>query len=69
MNKFLTYFETDWQAMTATDWLGLVLNIGIFIGLIVVFIWAFRPSNKQRLESYRHLPFDEQTISKDKHDD
>ncbi len=59
MTNWRQYFETDWQAMTATDWAGVVLSVIIFVALSVIFYWVLRPSNKQRLESYRHLPFEE----------
>ncbi|HAQ51114.1 MAG TPA: CcoQ/FixQ family Cbb3-type cytochrome c oxidase assembly chaperone [Gammaproteobacteria bacterium] len=45
--------------MTATDWFGLLLTIGIFFALIAIFYWVFHPKNKRRIEGYRHIPFEE----------
>jgi len=43
--------------MTATDWVGLVLNVVVFFALSAIFYWALRPKNKARLEAHKHLPF------------
>ena len=68
MTKLQAYFQTDWQAMTATDWVGLIINVVIFIALLVLFYWVFNPKNKQKLEAHLHLPFrDESKSSGKKH--
>ncbi|MBT3504660.1 MAG: cbb3-type cytochrome c oxidase subunit 3 [Piscirickettsiaceae bacterium] len=54
--------------MTATDWVGLTINVVIFIALLVLFYWVFNPKNKEKLEAHRHLPFrDESDTSGNKH--
>ena len=68
MTKLQAYFQTDWQAMTATDWVGLIINVVIFLALLVLFYWVFNPKNKQKLEAHRQLPFrDESKSSGKKH--
>ncbi len=52
------YFYTDWAAMTAADWVGTVLTVVIFVVLSLIYFHVFRPRNKERLESYKHIPFD-----------
>jgi cytochrome c oxidase cbb3-type subunit 4 len=53
------YFATDWGAMTATDWVGLILTVVIFILMAVAYFQVFRPKNRDKLESRKHIPFDE----------
>ena len=36
--------------------IGLLCFFAAFIGIAV---WAFRPANKQRIESYRYIPLEE----------
>jgi cytochrome c oxidase cbb3-type subunit 4 len=68
VTKIQAYFQTDWLAMTATDWVGLTINVVIFIALLVLFYWVFNPKNKEKLEAHRHLPFrDERDSSGNKH--
>lgn len=69
MTNWRDYFNTDWQAMTVTDWIGLMLTVLICIALIVSFYWALKPRNKQRLESYRYLPFEETDVPREAQDE
>jgi cytochrome c oxidase cbb3-type subunit 4 len=55
----LDYFETDWAAMTATDWVGLILTVVIFVLMVVAYFQVFRPKNCDSLESRKHIPFEE----------
>jgi cytochrome c oxidase cbb3-type subunit 4 len=55
----LDYFETDWAAMTATDWVGLILTVVIFVLMVVAYFQVFRPKNRDSLESRKHIPFEE----------
>ncbi|WP_296898028.1 cbb3-type cytochrome c oxidase subunit 3 [Thiohalocapsa sp.] len=45
--------------MTATDWVGLILTVVIFILMAVAYFQVFRPKNRDKLESRKHIPFDE----------
>jgi cytochrome c oxidase cbb3-type subunit IV len=54
------YFHTDWAAMTATDWVGTILTVVIFVIMIVAYFQVFRPKNRDKLEARRHIPFEEE---------
>ena len=66
MSKLQEYLHTDWAAMTTADWIGMILTVSIFIILVVIFVLVFHPKNKEKLESQRHLPGDEDFDSEDK---
>lgn len=55
----MEYFETDWQAMTAADWVGTILTVVIFVLMVIAYFQVFRPKNRDKLESRKHIPFDE----------
>jgi cytochrome c oxidase cbb3-type subunit 4 len=55
----LEYFQTDWEAMTPTDWVGTILTVVIFVLMIVAYFQVFRPKNRDSLEAKKHIPFDE----------
>lgn len=59
MNSLLAYFDTDWQAMTLSDWIGTILTVVIFLLMIVAYFQVFRPKNRERLEAMKRIPFDE----------
>ncbi len=46
------YFHTDWAAMTATDWWGLIFTIVIFFCMVGLYYWVLKPSNKDNLEKH-----------------
>jgi len=45
--------------MTASDWIGTILTVVIFILMIVAYFQVFRPKNREKLESRRFIPFEE----------
>jgi len=59
VNSLKEYFHTDWGAMTASDWVGTILTVVIFLLMIVAYFQVFRPKNREKLESKRFIPFDE----------
>lgn len=61
MNSLSEYFETDWAAMTATDWVGTIVTVAIFVLMIAAYVYTFRPKNRDKLEARRHIPFEEDT--------
>ena len=63
MNSIKEYFQTDWAAMTFHDWLGLGITIVVFFVMIAIYLYIFHPANKERLESMRHIPLDEDRVS------
>jgi len=56
VNKIEAYFNTDWAAMTAQDWGGMLLTVAVFIGMVVAFFYALRPKNAKLLEDQRMIP-------------
>ena len=63
MNSIKEYFQTDWAAMTLHDWLGLGITIVVFFMMIAIYVYIFHPANKERFESQRFIPLDEDRIS------
>ena len=59
MDSLKQYFQTDWAAMTLSDWIGTIVTIGIFFLMIWAYVFVLNPKNKEKLESQRHLPFDD----------
>ena len=59
MSSLAEYFHTDWEAMTTSDWVGTILTVVIFILMVVAYFQIFRPKNRDKLESRKYIPFDE----------
>lgn len=59
MSSLAEYFHTDWEAMTTNDWIGMILTVVIFVLMIVAYFQVFRPKNRDKLESKRFIPFEE----------
>lgn len=62
MNSLQEYFHTDWAAMTANDWAGLILTVVVFFGMIATYVYALLPSNRKKLEAQRFIPLDEDRL-------
>jgi cytochrome c oxidase cbb3-type subunit 4 len=59
VSSLAEHFHTDWEAMTTNDWIGLILTVVVFLLMIVAYFQVFRPKNRDRLESKKHIPFEE----------
>ncbi|MDH5484538.1 MAG: cbb3-type cytochrome c oxidase subunit 3 [Gammaproteobacteria bacterium] len=59
------YFHTDWAAMTLNDWAGLIITVGVFFLMVWAYVYTFNPKNKEKLESQRHIPLDDDNESED----
>ncbi len=59
VNSLSDYLRTDWQAMTTNDWIGTILTVVIFVLMVVAYFQVFRPKNRDKLESMKHIPFDD----------
>ncbi len=59
MESIKEYFHTDWAAMTLHDWLGLGITIVVFFVMIALYVYVFKPSNKEKLEAQRYIPMDD----------
>lgn len=60
MNSLKEYFSTDWASMTAHDWAGTILTVVVFVLMIVVYVYALRPKNRDMLESQKHIPLEDE---------
>ncbi|MDD3448575.1 MAG: cbb3-type cytochrome c oxidase subunit 3 [Gammaproteobacteria bacterium] len=56
MSSLREYFHTDWEAMTANDWIGMTITVVIFLLMVGLYVYVLRPKNRDRLESHRHIP-------------
>lgn len=69
MSSLKEYFHTDWAAMTTNDWIGMILTVVIFLLMIGLYVHVLRPKNREKYESRRFIPLDEdKTESGDKDD-
>ena len=59
MSSLKDYFHTDWGAMTATDWVGTILTVVIFLLMVGLYVYVLRPKNRDKLEKNRFIPMDE----------
>ncbi|WP_457674515.1 cbb3-type cytochrome oxidase subunit 3 [Thiolapillus sp.] len=66
MSNLKEYFHTNWAAMTLHDWIGLILTVGAFLAMVWIYSYVFNPKNKERLESQRNIPFDEENTDSEK---
>lgn len=53
MSSLREYFMTDWEAMTRADWVGLVIVLVLSVLMFALYVWVFRPGNRDRFEQYR----------------
>jgi len=56
------YFYTDWAAMTTNDWVGVILTVVVFLLILAAYIYALYPKNREKLESQRFIPLDEDRL-------
>lgn len=66
MSNLREYFQTNWAAMTLNDWIGTLLTIGAFIGMVWLYMYVFNPKNKEKLESQRNIPFEDENMDSEK---
>lgn len=59
MSSLKDYFHTDWGAMTPSDWIGTILTVVVSLLMVVAYFQVFRPKNRDKLESRRFIPFQE----------
>ena len=59
MSSLKEYFHTDWEAMTTNDWIGLSMTVVAFLLMVIVYFYALRPKNKEKLEKNRFIPMDD----------
>ncbi|MBT8421354.1 MAG: cbb3-type cytochrome c oxidase subunit 3 [Gammaproteobacteria bacterium] len=59
MNSLEEYFYTDWGAMTAADWIGMITTVVAFLLMVGLYVYVLRPKNREKLEAHRHIPVSE----------
>ncbi|MCB1760680.1 MAG: cbb3-type cytochrome c oxidase subunit 3 [Gammaproteobacteria bacterium] len=62
MSNLREYFQTDWAAMTATDWVGTILTVVIFLLMVGLYFYVLRPKNRDKFESKKYIPVDDDKI-------
>ncbi|MEJ2693717.1 MAG: cbb3-type cytochrome c oxidase subunit 3 [Candidatus Thiodiazotropha sp.] len=62
MSSLKEYFHTDWEAMTTNDWVGLTMTVVAFVLMVIVYFYALRPKNREKLEKNRFIPLDDDAI-------
>jgi cytochrome c oxidase cbb3-type subunit 4 len=63
VSSLAEYLHTDWSAMTTNDWIGTILTVVIFLLMVVAYFQVFRPKNRDRLESKKYIPFEDDNES------
>ncbi|WP_127469991.1 cbb3-type cytochrome c oxidase subunit 3 [Thiomicrorhabdus aquaedulcis] len=54
MSKLEQYFSTDWAALTTHDWAGLIVTVLVFLGMLITFALALRPSKRKEMEQEKY---------------
>jgi cytochrome c oxidase cbb3-type subunit IV len=71
VSSLAEHFHTDWEAMTTNDWIGTILTFVIFLLMVGLYVYVLRPKNREKFESRRFLPFEDEDAdeneSGDKH--
>lgn len=60
--------STNWAAMTAVDWVGVVLVVAIAIGMAAAYIHTLRPKNRDKFKAYGDIPFKDESESGEQHE-
>ena len=66
MNNLREYFQTNWAEMTLNDWIGVILTVGAFLAMVWLYSYVFNPKNKDKLESQRNIPFEDENMDSEK---
>ena len=66
MNSLKEHFHTDWAAMTTNDWIGTILTLVVFLLMAGLYIYVLHPKNRDKIESKKHIPVDDDISSGDK---
>jgi len=53
VNSIYEFFASDWEAMTRSDWIGLVIVLVLTALMIGLYVWIFKPANRDHFEQYR----------------
>lgn len=50
--------------MTASDWVGTLLTVIIFLLMLGMYIWVLRPKNKDKIEAHRTMLLEDEDDTK-----
>ncbi len=51
--------------MTVSDWIGLTVTVVITVLMAVLYVYVFRPGNREKLESHRNIIMNEDSSEKE----
>ncbi|WP_081696355.1 cbb3-type cytochrome c oxidase subunit 3 [Thiomicrorhabdus sp. Kp2] len=54
MSNLERYFSTDWSSLTTQDWAGLIVTVLVFLGMLITFAMALRPSKRKEMEEQKY---------------
>lgn len=54
MSNLERYFSTDWSSLTTQDWAGLIVTVLVFLGMLITFALALRPSKRKEMEEQKY---------------
>jgi cytochrome c oxidase cbb3-type subunit 4 len=60
VSSLAEYFHTDWETMTATDWIGTIVTVVIFLLMVGLYVYVLRPKNRDKFESKKNIPLDDE---------
>lgn len=63
MSRLSEYLQTDWQAMTTTDWVGTILTVVVFLLMVGLYIYVLRPKNRDKFEAHKNIPLDDEKMN------
>jgi cbb3-type cytochrome oxidase subunit 3 len=59
MSVLEEYLNTDWASMTTQDWVGLIITVVVFFGMLITFALALRPSKRKEMEEQKYKILDD----------
>lgn len=59
MSVLEEYLNTDWSSMTTQDWVGLIITVVVFFGMLITFALALRPSKRKEMEEQKYKILDD----------
>ncbi|MDA3807131.1 MAG: hypothetical protein PF440_04375 [Thiomicrorhabdus sp.] len=60
MSVIEEYLSTDWASMTTQDWAGLIITVFVFLGMLITFALALRPSKRKEMEEQKYKILDDE---------
>ena len=48
--------------MTTNDWIGVILTVAVFLVILVAYVYALYPKNRETLEAQRFIPLDDDQL-------